>query len=146
MDSKASEKSSTITDKRLNVRILYICVRIIFIYYWRTDALLRLNGLFHVTGIKEAQGARQRNARRNWHQKRRFRVRDCSGTVASTVVRKHEEKTKSGTSCGRINGRMQYCSKFTVAGAVAAGPEFLDHHDPYAARMPGRMTTRKGFL
>ena len=24
--------------------------------------------------------------------------------------------------------------------------EFLDFYDPYAARMPGRMTTRKGFL
>ena len=51
-----------------------------------------LIGLFRVTGIREAQGARQRNARRNRHQKRRFRVRGhYSGTVTSTVARKHEE-------------------------------------------------------
>ena len=51
-----------------------------------------LIGLFRVTGIEEAQGARQRNARRNRHRKRRFRVRGhCSGTVTSTVVRNHEE-------------------------------------------------------
>ena len=30
-------------DKRLNVRILYVCVRIIFIYYQRIDALLWFN-------------------------------------------------------------------------------------------------------
>ena len=75
-----------------------------------------LIGLFRVTGIEEAQGARQRNARRNCYRKRCFRVRGghCSNTVASTVARKHEENTKSGISCGRlcvrINGRMQYCS------------------------------------
>ena len=33
-----------------------------------------LIGLFRVTGIEEAQGARQRNARRNWHGERCFRV------------------------------------------------------------------------
>ena len=42
------------------------------------------------------------------------------GTVASTVARKHKN-TKSGIS--RSGGR-----------------EFLDFYDPYAARMPGRMT------
>ena len=44
-------------------------------------------------------------------------VFESGGTVAavaSTVAWKHEENTKSGISggrpCGRINGRMQYCS------------------------------------
>ena len=58
-----------------------------------------LIGLFRVTGIEEAKGARQCNARRNWHRKRRFLVRGhCSGYVASTVARKLEENTRFGIS------------------------------------------------
>ena len=52
----------------------YACAHFLYII----DELMPLYGLislFRVTGIEEAQGARQRNARRNWHRKRRFRVR-----------------------------------------------------------------------
>ena len=77
-----------------------------------------------------------------------------SGTVVSTVARKHKENTKPGVPCGRpygrINGRMQraaiHCSRFTVARHCSSGREFLNFYDLYAASMPGYMTTRKGFL
>ena len=43
-----------------------------------------------------------------------FESGGSSGTVASTVERKHEENTKSGVSCGqlygRIDGLMRHCS------------------------------------
>ena len=49
--------------------------------------LYGLIGLFRVTGIEEAQGARQRNAKRNQHRKRHFQVwGHRSGTVTSTVA------------------------------------------------------------
>ena len=90
-------------------------------FFYIIDELMPFYGLislFRVTGFKEAQGARQRNARRNWHQKRRFRVRGgCSGTVASTEARKYEENTKSGISCGQPYGCIAACN--TVADTAA---------------------------
>ena len=71
------------------------------------------------------------------------------GTVAITVARRLEENAKFGVWCGqpygRIDGRMRYCSSYTVAPHCSNGREFLDFYDPYATHMPGRMTPRKGF-
>ena len=53
-------------DKRLNVRILYVCVRVVCLYFINESMpFYRLIGLFRVTCIKEARGARQRNVGRN---------------------------------------------------------------------------------
>ena len=135
-------------DKRLNVRILYVCVRILFIYYRRIDAPLWLNQFISCYRHRRSPGSSTTQCKAKLAPK--TAISSPGDTVASTVARKYEENTKSGISCGRpcgrINGRMQYCSCRCGKFTVAAGSEFLDFYDPYAARMPGRMTSRKGFL
>ena len=48
-----------------------------------------------------------------------FESGHCSDTIASTLAQRDEEKTKFGISCGqlcrRIDGRIQHCSRSTVA-------------------------------
>ena len=63
-----SSKKVCRTDKRLNVRILYVCVCVVWLYLINESMpFYGLIGLFRVTGIKEARGAQQRNVERNRH-------------------------------------------------------------------------------
>ena len=50
---------------------MYVCVQFLYIID-ESMPFFGLIGLFRVTGIKEAQGTRERNVGRNRHRKRRF--------------------------------------------------------------------------